>query len=91
MLTGTCKGGLQHALHPARMLNETHHLPQLRLKVSLLHTQLLIGLDHLTQLFFPLLAFLQLVGGGGGEEKRRKSWLSSSSSKQHMILELPDH
>lgn len=47
----------------------THHLSQFGLQVSLLHAQLLVGLDHLLQLLLPLFALLQLprreVGMGG--------------------------
>lgn len=47
---------------PSAPSPSTHHLPQLALQVSLLHAQLLIGLDHLLQLLLPLLALLQLSG-----------------------------
>lgn len=44
----------------------THHLSQLGLQIRLLHTELLVGLDHLLQLLLPLFALLQLPGMQGG-------------------------
>lgn len=41
-------------------LSEPHHLPQLCLQVVFLHTEFLVSLDHLSELFFLLLILLQL-------------------------------
>lgn len=56
---------LRHRSPPAAPTG-THHLSELGLQVSLLHAQLLVGLDHLLQLLLPLFALLQLPGRQAG-------------------------
>lgn len=61
-LTGDTQPG--HTLPP--QLPGPHHLPKLCLQVALLHTEFLVSLDHLPELFFLLLILLQLDGGPEG-------------------------
>lgn len=65
---GTVKphSAIPTVLSPRCCPHSAHHLAQLRLQVCLLHTQLLIGLDHLVQLLLALLALLQLQDRAGG-------------------------